>query len=166
MKYKTTSELLKQDTLTYQDILNLKKRLSGYARASEEHKQETEKAYSEDMQEEYNITPEHTAKGLEYLYRVSFKPSVFASLAEAQEAYKKDQDSIEKGTQSNCPLGYRELDILLKFDHFTFAGFYDATTSYQYSSGFRNLYPLWRCYSVEGDSFEYYMAGGEMQIVG
>ena len=68
--------------------------------------------------------------------------------------------------RKNSPLGYREASILLDFDHFTFTGFYNASNSYQVESGYRTLYPLWKCYDKGGDSFEYYLEGGVMNITG
>ena len=155
MKKINSQELLNKDTLTYQEILNLKKRMTGYSKAPE-------KPSDFEWKEEYKITDEHTAKGLEYLFRVAFKPS---KLQEQKDRFEKE-GILYEALRSNCPLGYRELTILLQFDHFTFTGFYDASNYAQVQMGFRALYPLWRTYDKDGDSFEYYLEAGQMQIVG
>lgn len=155
-KYIPTQELLNRDLLTYQEILNIKKRLTGYTKNHDIKYDEAE------FKDEYNITPKHTAKGLEYLFRVAFKPS---KLEEQKARFTKD-GLLDEAIRSNSPLGYRELTILLQFDHFTFSGFYDASNYYQSQSGYKNLYPLWKCYDRDGDSFEYYLEAGEMQIIG
>lgn len=154
-----SAELLARDVLTYAEILAIKKRMTGYSKMSEAHKKDTEDA---EFKDEYRITPEHTAKGLEYLERVAFKPS---KLGEQKMRYEKE-GLIDEAIRKNSPMGYRELSILLQFNHFTFTGFYDATTMYQRDSGFKSLYPLWKCYDKDGDSFEYYIEGGVMNIIG
>lgn len=156
MKYIKTQELLDKDTLTYQEILNIKKRFGGYTKNKDI-------TYSEaEFKDEYNITQEHTEKGLEYLHRVAFKPS---KLKTQMERYEKE-GILDEAVRSNSPLGQREMYILLGFDHFTFTGFYDASNHYQIESGYRTLYPLWKCYDKDGDSFEYYLEGGQMNIIG
>jgi hypothetical protein len=175
MKYIKTQDVLNKKVLTYQEILNIKKRLTGYTNNKHELKKEftnnddisqpelvrmTLEDYN--FKDEYKITQEHTDKGLEYLYRVTFKPS---KLAEQKRRFKKD-GILDEALRSNCPLGYREAIILLNFHHFTFTGFYDATNIYQREVGYRTLYPLWKTYSKNGDSFEYYIEGGKMNIVG
>jgi len=166
MKYQTTKDLLSQEVLTYSQILNIKRRLTGYSNLTGKHRDEAKEAYEKYMREEYQITSEHTEKGLEYLYRVSFKPSIFGSLEEAQEYFIKHNDYLDNAVRKTCPLGYREVLILLNFDHFTFTGFYDDSTYYMSQAGYKSLYPLWTCYDKDGDSFEYYIAAGAMHIVG
>jgi len=158
MKYIATQDLLNQDVLTYQEILNIKKRFGGYSKSSDPTTYE-----NAEFKDEYAITPEHTAKGLEYLFRVAFKPS---KLEEAKAFYKEAGEILDNSLRSNCPLGNRELFVLLGFDHFTFTGFYDASNMYQREAGIRALYPLWKTYDKDGDSFEYYLEGGEMNIIG
>ena len=175
MKYIKTQKLLNQNRLTYQEILNIKKRLTGYAKNTHEMKKaftgngdisqpEWVKMTIEDYnwKDEYSITPEHTAKGLEYLFRVAFKPSKLAD----QKARFEKEGLLDEAIRSNSPLGYREAIILLQFNHFTFTGFYNASTSYQESIGLHAYYSLWKCYDKDGDSFEYYLEGGEMNIIG
>lgn len=156
MKYVPTQELLNRDLLTYQEILNIKKRMSGYTKSKDVSFSDAQ------FKEEYKITQEHSDKGLEYLFRVAFKPS---KLAEQQAKYNTD-GLLDDAIRSNSPLGYRELNILLQFDHFTFAGYYNASNYTQVQMGFTILYPIWKCYDKDGDSFEYYIEGGEMQIIG
>lgn len=157
MKYQTTQDLLNKDTLTFQEILNIKKRLNGYAKSKEKAG-----ADNYEFKDEYKITPEHTAKGLEYLQRVAFKPSKLPIQLKDFEAHGISHEAV----RSNSPLGYRELIILLQFHHFTFTGFYNASNQYQESMGLHVYYPLWKCYDLDGDSFEYYLEGGEMTIIG
>jgi hypothetical protein len=180
MKYINTQTLLNKDILTYQEILNIKKRLTGYSKNNHELKKdftsdetisqpELVKMTVEDYnwQDEYKITPEHTAKGIEYLQRVAFKPSKLQEGLKAVKNYGKlENNELDTYLRSSNPLGTRELQILADFDHFTFAGFYDATNMYQQDAGYKNLYPIWKCYDSEGYSFEYYLEAGEMQIVG
>ena len=157
-KYIKTQDLLNKNLLTYQEILNIKKRLNGYAKSKE-----NKDLNDYDWKDEYKITQEHTDKGLEYLFRVAFKPS---KLARQKRVFNK-KGLMDGATRINCPLGYRELTILLQFHHFTFTGFYDASTSsYGLEQGFHNYLPIWKCYDKDGDSFEYYISGGEMNIIG
>ena len=156
MKYIKTQDLLNKKVLTYREILNIKKRFTGYTNNKDIKYHEAE------FREEYKITKEHTDKGLEYLFRVAFKPS---KLAKQKKVFNK-QGLLDEAIRSNSPLGYRENIILLQFHHFTFTGFYDATNSVQQELGFKVLYPIWKCYDKDGDSFEYYLEGGEMKIIG
>lgn len=153
-KYIKTEDLLAKDTLTYQEILNLKKRMSGHTKSKDTTDGMPDK--------EWHITPAHTNKGLEYLWRVAYKPS----MADIQRLDFQATGIIDKCLRKNCPLGYRELIILNQFDHFTFNGFYHDCNNIQESMGVHNLAPLWKCYDKDGDSFEYYVSAGEMQIVG
>lgn len=88
------------------------------------------------------ITIEQTAKGLTWLI---------------------DKWKTQRGTErKNNPFGYREQDILENFDHFELAGFYNASDSYN-----RAFYvPLYDVCAKDGRHFEYYVWGGEVQIVG
>lgn len=158
MKYIKTQDILNKEVLTYREILNVKRRLNGYTKG-----QEPAGADNYEFKEEYTITPEHTAKGLEYLYRVAFKPSKFDP---AMSLYYSEEEINEKIMRKNSPLGLREAMILCDFDHFTFTGFYDASNYYQNQLGYHNYLPIWKCYSKEDDSFEYYLEAGKMQIIG
>lgn len=141
MKYATTQELLNKDTLTYREILMIKKRMTGYSKSREQKK---ENEY--EWRDEYLLTPEHTQKGLAWLL----------------SKWKTPTGAIRK----NNPFGYREESILETFDHFSFTGFYHNCTSYQESLGLHNLMPIWKVYDKEGYSFEYYGGGDKIDIVG
>lgn len=158
--YIKTQELLNKNTLTYQEILNIKKRLNGYSKSREDN---TELEWKD----EYFVTPEHTQKGLEYLNRVCFKPSLYEEMLEKTNKEDKANGVVDdKYLRISCPLGCRELAALLTFDHFTFAGLYDASTYYQAQSNLHNYLPIWRCYGADGDSFDYYLEGGNLVVIG
>ena len=65
--------------------------------------------------------------------------------------------------RKNNPFGYREIDVLNEAREngatFTFDGFYDAGRVY------RHCLPLYSLYNEKG-SFQYYVCGGEINIVG
>jgi hypothetical protein len=62
--------------------------------------------------------------------------------------------------RKNNPLGFREQAILEKFSHFELKGYYDAGNVY------RSFFvPLWEVVGNK-NSFEYYMNGGQIHIVG
>jgi hypothetical protein len=80
---------------------------------------------------------------------------------EKGRAWLMNQWKTETGAErKNNPLGYREQEILNKFDTIKLKGFYDAG-----NMNFHFYVPL---YEVEGDntSFEYYVSGGQISIVG
>lgn len=62
--------------------------------------------------------------------------------------------------RKNNPFGYREEQILDRATDVTFVQFYNAGNSY-----IDNFIPVYRVYSNDG-SFEYYVQGGEISIVG
>ena len=72
-----------------------------------------------------------------------------------------DQWKTPKGAErKNNPFGYREQDVLENFSTITFNGYYDAGNYY------RSFYlPL---YLVSGNNttFEYYVSGGQINIIG
>ena len=158
-KYIPTQELLNQDTLTERDILNIKKRLNGYAKSQDEGKSINDFK----MKDEYALTLEQSNKGIAWLINHCFKPSSFDELKEAWETSNHDTIDISKAMRKNSVFGYREALTILDFAHFTFIGYYDERNLYQ---GFHNYLPLWKCYAKDGDSFEYYVKNGEAQIVG
>jgi len=62
--------------------------------------------------------------------------------------------------RANNPFGYREEEALETFEYFELRGFYDAGNRY------RKFYvPLYTCVGAE-TSFEYYISGGGINIVG
>lgn len=86
------------------------------------------------------ITEEQTAKGLTWLINKWKTPR-----------------GVER---KNNPFGYREEDILENFDHFELAGFYNAGRCFPF------YMPLYDVCAKDGRHFEYYVWGGEVQIVG
>jgi hypothetical protein len=62
--------------------------------------------------------------------------------------------------RKNNPFGYREEKVLENFSHIEFRGFYNAGN---YNHNF--YVPLWVVIGNE-TSFEYYMSGGKINIVG
>ena len=90
---------------------------------------------------EISITKQHTTKGLNWLRN------------EYKTPYGKER--------LNNPFGYREIDVLESDDiTFYFRGFYDA--------GRYNFHVYLPIYLVSGagTSFEYYVVGGKIQIIG
>lgn len=62
--------------------------------------------------------------------------------------------------RKNNPFGYREEDVLEKFEYFEFAG--------TYNTGNRNIdynVPVYNVIGKDG-SFQYYMNGGKIHIIG
>ena len=72
-----------------------------------------------------------------------------------------DQWKSPKGAErKNNPFGYREQDVLENFDTITFNGYYDAGNYY------RSFYlPLYLVSGAE-TTFEYYVSGGQINIIG
>lgn len=63
--------------------------------------------------------------------------------------------------RKNNPYGYREEDILDNFSFFEFCGVYDCARY-----GQRSYYlPLYNCCGND-NSFQYYVSGGEINIIG
>ena len=121
-----TKDVVSQDTLTEREINLLKRRMND--------------GQNVELREEYNITPEQTAKGLAYLL---------------------NQWKTPRGvTRKNNPFGIREQDALDTFKSFTFDGFYDAG----------NQFVKWHVpiYTVIGkeSAFQYTMKNGEVYIIG
>jgi hypothetical protein len=86
------------------------------------------------------LTPDQNKKGIDYLRNLWKSPT-------GKE-------------RTNNPFGYREQDALETFEYFELRGFYDAGNRY------RKFYvPLYTCVGAE-TSFEYYISGGGINIVG
>ena len=98
------------------------------------------------MIEDKAITPEQTEKGLAWLLNQWKTP-------------------LGKERTSN-PFGYREEEILEDFDHFTLAYIYDAATYFQSQHGIKNFVRVYRVVNRDGDSFQYYGQGGNINIIG
>lgn len=77
-------------------------------------------------------------------------------------SYLLDQWKTPNGKErKNNPFGYREQHVLENFSHFEFKGGYDMGNRH-----FDYHVPLWVVVAKDGSSFEYYMKGGEVNIVG
>lgn len=63
-------------------------------------------------------------------------------------------------TKNQKSFGEREKDILENFKEFRLIGWQDAGRANTF------FVPLWRVESTDGNSFEYYFAGGEVEITG
>lgn len=86
------------------------------------------------------LTPDQNRKGIDYLRNLWKSPT-------GKE-------------RANNPFGYREQEALETFEYFELRGFYDAGNRY------RKFYvPLYICVGAE-TSFEYYISGGGINIVG
>jgi hypothetical protein len=156
-KYIPTQELLNRDILTYRDILNIKSRLNGYRVLKS--RGEGKDANDFEWKDEYKITADHSKKGLDWLHDVAIKPTNLDHVLETG-------DWTDEDIRISNPLGHRELTILVNFDHFTFTGLYDAQSSAGLSMGYHNYLPIWRAYDHDGDSFEYYVQGHDINIIG
>lgn len=94
-----------------------------------------------DIWQELELSPEQNKKGYDFLM---------------------GQWKTEKGKERvNNPFGYREQNILENFDRFTYCENYDSS---RYGQNPFYL-PVYRCYSKDGDSFEYYY-DGKVNIIG
>lgn len=63
--------------------------------------------------------------------------------------------------RKNNPYGYREQKVLENYAGIEFAGVYDTGNRH-----ISHYVPLWSVVSKDGDSFQYYISGGEIHIVG
>lgn len=139
--------VLKGKHITERELLNLKKALNGYASS----------ALSDDERKELNrliwnrsnpikITPEQAEKGIAWL---------------------RNQWKTPRGIErKNNPFGYREEDVIENFKRFEFVEFYDDANYYMIEKGLHSYYPIYRCIAKDGSSFEYYVSGGEVNIIG
>lgn len=86
------------------------------------------------------LTPDQNKKGIDYLRNLWKSPT-------GKE-------------RANNPFGYREQEALETFEYFELRGFYDAGNIYH-----KFYVPLYICVGAE-TSFEYYISGGQINIVG
>lgn len=86
------------------------------------------------------LTPDQNKKGIDYLRNLWKSPT-------GKE-------------RANNPFGYREQEALETFEYFELRGFYDAGNRYH-----KFYVPLYICVGAE-TSFEYYISGGQVNIVG
>lgn len=99
------------------------------------------KAVEVSFDKEYLLTPEQNQKGYDWIYN----------------QYKTPR-GIER---KNNPFGYREQAVIDNFSHFTWSDIYDTGNSYH------SWYaPVWTMYAKDGNSFSYYVSGGECNIIG
>lgn len=131
---KNALELIKKDTLTETEILKLKRRLNNRYTALGI---ETRDFILDNLEEkEYNITPEQSQKGIEWLNK---------------KCFCKD-GRLRKGI--NELFSTWRINILRDFDHFTFIGFYES------NNGYVSLFtPIYRVYDKKGNSFDYTVTG-------
>lgn len=97
---------------------------------------------AEEGQEEVRVTPEQAQKGFDWLFNL----------------YKTPR-GIER---KNNPFGLREMNMLdTGLGYFTYDGHFDAGNAYVswYS-------PIYSFVDKEGFSFQYYVSGGEIKIIG
>lgn len=146
-------EVLKSDTITERDILNLKKILNGWSTTSvtdDEKKQLTDRIWANYDMDGQKLTAEQNAKGITWL---------------------RDQWKTPRGIErKNNPFGYREEEVIADFSHFTFSYFYDDARVYD--KVHHNYLPTYTVVAKSGATFEYYMArgtgynGGSVSIIG
>jgi hypothetical protein len=86
------------------------------------------------------LTPDQNRKGIDYLRNLWKSPT--------------GKERV------NNPFGYREQEALETFEYFELRGFYDAGNRYH-----KFYVPLYICVGAE-TSFEYYISGGSINIVG
>lgn len=84
----------------------------------------------------FRITPEQTTQGIEFLRKAT------------RRSPNKDR------------FGERERDIIENFKEFRIIDWFDANPNVTF------FVPLWRVESDDGDTFEYYFSGGEVNITG
>jgi hypothetical protein len=105
---------------------------------------EMDKIYqlAESGKKEVRVTDEQALKGFNWLY---------------------DQYKTPRGIErKNNPFGYREQEpIDSGLDYFTYDGHFDAGNSYV------SWYtPIYTFYGKDGGSFQYYVGGGKINIIG
>ena len=93
--------------------------------------------YSDQINGELLLTNEQDKKGFDFLQGLRFTPT--------------GKDRL------NNPYGYREERVLDNFSHFTFCGFYTERGNYYIR--------MYKCYSKNGESFQYYY-NGKLNIIG
>ncbi len=84
----------------------------------------------------FRITPEQTTQGIDFLRKAT------------------------RRSPNRQRFGDRERDVILNFKEFRIIDWFDANPNVNF------FVPLWRVESTDGDTFEYYFAGGEVNITG
>lgn len=124
-------------TITEKQILLIGRRLNNHKPLKE-----VEELYNLGEQEGVRVTPEQALKGFNWLFNL----------------YKTPRGVERK----NNPFGYREMEALDSgLDYFTYDGHFDAGSMYV------NWYtPIYTFYGKNGGSFQYYVANGNINIIG
>ena len=68
--------------------------------------------------------------------------------------------------RKNNPFGYREEHVLENFKTIRFVDLYDTANYYSVSQGFHFYVPVYRVEAKDGSHFDYYVSGGEVNIIG
>jgi len=142
-------------TITEREILNARKRANGYSSAKD-------KTLLEIPDGGFNLTPEQTKKGLNYLLDLAFLPS---KMSELRKVYREDSNTPEEYLRKNCPFGEREIYCLLNFKIFLLTDWYDAISSVGFQMGYHNYCPVYTVISKDGTCFDYYF-NGSINIIG
>ena len=130
-------KMLEKDMLTENELIQLKSRISGmrYSLTDNEVDHFRNKVLYGDC--EYNITSEHTLKGISYLKEKLFK----------RNGKRRNTKLLENNTPSF-------FQAVKDFDCFTFVGFHEV----QIPLSSRSLYSqVWRIYTTKGEYFDYCM---------
>jgi hypothetical protein len=124
-------------TITEKQIHLITRRLN-----NKKELKEVAKLYQEAQEEGVKVTAEQAQKGYNWL----------------MNEYKTPR-GIER---KNNPFGYREEEALDSgLDYFTFDGCYDAG-----NMGFSFYLPIYTFNGKDGGGFQYYVSGGNIQIIG
>jgi len=137
--FEKSTEMLKGDTLTENNIISLKNRISGNQCSLTDGEVETLREMFWDC--EYQITIEHSMKGIEYLRRKCLK--------------NNGQNRATKQVK-NMPDQF--FDAIRDYRSFTFVGF-EGIQFNQYTGNYHYM-PIWRIHTKNGDTFDYCMDMG------
>jgi hypothetical protein len=104
-------------------------------------------------------------KEMQKLYSEAVEGNVKVTNEQAQKGYSwlLDQYKTPRGVErKNNPFGLREMNILdTGLGYFTYDGHYDAG-----NMNFSFYLPIYTFYDKEGFSFQYYVSGGKINIIG
>ena len=124
-------------TITEREILLIGRRLN-----NKKDLANMQALFDEACEEGLLVTPEQAQKGFSWLWNL----------------YKSPTGKERK----NNPFGYREMEALDSgLDYFTYDGHFDA------GNGFVRWHtPIYTFYGKNGGSFQYYVSGGNINIIG
>jgi len=132
------TEMLKNDTLTENEIINIKSRISGMQCSLTDNEVQQIIEIVTDHKCSYKITNEHAEKGIEYLLRKCLK-----------------RNGQNRATKQVINMPKHFFDAIKDYDHFTFVGFnvirhneYTGNTFYM---------PVWRLHTKSGNTIDYCM---------